>query len=79
MISNAMFQSNPMLTGLFGTARASGARKRRRKAGTKAAGTRKGKKKAAAPRARASKKPARLVKGSAAAKAYMAKIRRKKK
>jgi len=76
MLSRALFQSSPTLGALVsprvGTARASG--KKRRKS----------KKKAAAPRARKRKvkaagKPARLVKGSAAAKAYMAKIRRKKK
>lgn len=54
-----------------GTARASG---KKRSKGRK--------KKAAAPRAKksaGSKRPARLVKGSAAAKKYMASIRRKRK
>lgn len=54
----------------FGTARASG---KKRSKGRK--------KKAAAPRAkkaRKSKRPARLVKGSAEAKRYMASIRKKK-
>jgi hypothetical protein len=51
-----------------GTARASTRRKRKKSASA-------GKKK----RAAASSKPKRLVKGSAAAKAYMAKIRKKRK
>lgn len=55
-----------------------------RKGGKRSAATRKRRKKTAAksaPRRRRTraKKPARLVKGSRAAKAYMAKIRRKRK
>lgn len=59
------FMANP-----WGTARTSSPRKRRRKATTKAAPKRR--------RRTSTKRPARLVKGSAAAKAYMAKIRKRR-
>lgn len=78
MINQAMFQANPSLASLFGTARASGTRKRRKKAGTKHAnGSSRPKKKRAAKRANGKGK--RLVKGSAAAKAWGAKMRRARK
>lgn len=66
------------IIGTGATSNGGGGAPRRRKASRKTAARRS----AASPAKRATKrgsKPARLVKGSAAAKAYMAKIRRKRK
>lgn len=63
-----------MLQQAFGTVRRTASRKRRKKA-TKSAAPRRRK----ASGSRKAKRPARMVKGSAAAKRYMASIRKKRK
>ena len=73
-------QQTPATQALFQRAgRVGGATTRRRKRRTKAKTKRAARARSAAPRTRKRAKAKRLVKGSRAAKAYMAKIRRKRK
>jgi len=73
-------QQTPATQALFQRAgRTNGGTVRRRKRRTKAKTKRAARARSAAPRTRKRAKANRLVKGSRAAKAYMAKIRRKRK
>ena len=72
-------QQTPATQALFQRAGRVGGTSRRRKRRTKAKTKRATRARAAAPRTRKRAKAKRLVKGSRAAKAYMAKIRRKRK
>lgn len=78
LIQQGVSQQTPAAQNVWRTTGGnSGPRRKRRKkrASSKATGRSNGKRRASS----SSRKPARLVKGSAAAKAYMAKIRRKRK